>query len=92
MYVSAGYSSVGSTIALYILHFVEILISCCDYTRFQSPQKAPEAAWIRFLISTSMVLSDATVLPMYVKFLINFSGVLKISTCGSIEVWPGGGW
>ena len=36
-----------------------------------------------------MVLSDATMLPKYVKFLTAFSGVPYISTCGSIEVWPG---
>ena len=42
--VSAEYSSVGSTIALYTLHFVETEILCCDHTRFHSPPKAPEAA------------------------------------------------
>ena len=75
VYVSAEYSSVGSTTALYTLHFVEIAMPCCDHTRFQNPPKAPEAARIRLLISMSMVLSDAIVLPKYVKLLTDFSGV-----------------
>ena len=57
------------------LRCVETAIPSCDHTRFQSPPKAPEAVCIRLLISTSMVLSGATVLPRYVKFLIDFSGV-----------------
>ena len=68
MYVSAEYSSVGSTSAWYTLHFVETEIPCCDHTGFHSPPNAPDAARIRLLISTSIVLSDATVLPRYVKF------------------------
>ena len=65
---------------------------CCDHTRFQSPPKAPEAPRIRLLISMSMVLSDAIVLPKYVKLLTDFSGVPYISMCGMVEVCPGGGW
>ena len=38
------HSSVGSTIALYILHFVKTEIQCCDHTRFYNSPKAPEAA------------------------------------------------
>ena len=34
-YVSAEYSSVGSTIALYTLHFVETKIPCCDHNRLK---------------------------------------------------------
>ena len=75
MYVSAEHNSLGSTISLYTLHFVETAIPCCDHTRSHSPPQAPEAACIRLLISTSMVLSGATVLPRYVKFLTDFSGV-----------------
>ena len=71
----AEYSSVGSTIALYTWHFVEIVMPCCNHTRFQSPSKVPEAARIRLLMSMSMVLSDAIVLPKYVKLLTYFSGV-----------------
>ena len=75
MYVSAEHSSAGNTIALYTLHFVEIVMPSCDHTRLPSPPNAPEAAHIRLLISTSMVLSDAIVLPKYVKFLTDFSEV-----------------
>ena len=39
--VSVEYSSVGSSVALYTLHFMDTLIPCCDHTRFQSPPKAP---------------------------------------------------
>ena len=50
MYVSAEYSSVGSTIALYTLHFVETEIPCCDHTCFHSPPKAPELPrYVKFL-------------------------------------------
>ncbi|KAI0240750.1 hypothetical protein LSAT2_008472 [Lamellibrachia satsuma] len=73
--IRAEYSSVGSTTALYTLHFVEIAMPCCDHTCFKSPPKAPEAARIRLLISTSMVLSDAIMLPKYVKLLTDFRGV-----------------
>ena len=55
-------SSDCSTIALYTLHFVEIVMSFCDHTCFQSPPKAPEALRILLLISIPMVLSDAIVL------------------------------
>ena len=72
--------SILSTVVLavqppFTLHFVEIAMPCCDHTRFQSPPKAPEAARIWLLISMSMVLSDAIVLPKYVKLLTDFSGV-----------------
>ena len=92
MYVSAEYSNVGSTIALYTLHFLGTVITCCDHTRFQTPPKAQEAVSIRLLMSASMVLADATMLPRYMKFLTDFSGVQYISTCRSIEVCPGGDW
>ena len=67
--------NIGSTIVLYTLHSVETVMPCCDHTRFHSPPKAPEAACIRLLMSISMVLSDPTVLPRYVKLLTDFSGM-----------------
>ena len=58
---------VSVTIALHTLHFVEIEMSCCDHFLFQTPPKAPE-----LLSSISVVLSDAIVLPKFLKFLIDF--------------------
>ena len=71
---------------------METVIPYYDHTHFQSPVKTTEAKYIRFLIPPSMVLSDAAVLSRYVNALTDFSDVPWISTCGWIEVCPGGCW
>ena len=86
MYVSAKYSCVGSTIALYTLHFLGTVITCCEHTRFQSPPNASEAASIPLLMSASMVLADATMLPRYMKFLTDSSGVQHVDRLRFVRV------
>ena len=62
-------------------------IPCCDHTRFHNPPNVPEAAWIRLLMSTSMVLSDATVLHRCVKFLTDFSGITDKIQVFCVKSW-----
>ena len=70
VYVSAEYSSVGSTLALYTLHFVETVIPCYDHSHFQNPTNAPEVPCIWLIIYT-----DAKVMPRYANFVTDFNGV-----------------